>query len=349
MPRTADDCDTTTASSGAPPGEPFEARDGVHVAPRPFRLHHGGQLDGARLAWRLQGDERLPVVVALGGISAGRDVYWPGARERGWWREVVGPGLALDTRRVRLLGIDWIGGSGGSTGPRPEQTDFPAISSFDQARMLEDLRQELKIERYAAIVGASYGGMVALAFAQLYPDSVSRIVVIGAAHRSHPQATAWRSLQRRIVRFGLEHGDGAGGLRLARALAMVTYRTPREFAQRFTGPPECEGGRYVFPVERYLKAQGDKYLRYIPESYLCLSESIDLHAVDPRAITTPATLIGVTEDQLVPIEDMRALAHDLAGPCRLHEISSLYGHDAFLKENDMLTPLLSCVFTGEAP
>ena len=349
MPDTADDSDTTTAHGRVRRGEPPEPRDGVHVAPVPLTLQHGGRLDGARLAWRLHGDERLPVVVALGGISAGRDVYWPGDRERGWWREVVGPGLAIDTTQVRLLGIDWIGGSGGSTGPRPQQADFPAISSFDQARMLESLRRELNIERYAAMVGASYGGMVALAFARLHPESVARIVVIGAAHRSHPQATAWRSLQRRIVRFGLEHGDGVGGLRLARALAMVTYRTPREFAQRFTGPPEIEGGSYVFPVERYLKAQGDRSLRYIPESYLCLSESIDLHAVDPRAISTPATLIGVTEDQLVPIEDMRALARDLAGPCRLHEISSLYGHDAFLKENDMLKPLLSRVLTREAP
>jgi len=325
-------------------------RDEVHVMPGPLALEHGGRLESVRLAWRLVGEEHLPVVVALGGISAGRDVYDPsGEGSRGWWHEVAGPGRAIDTTRVRLLGIDWLGGSGGSTGPKPGQTDFPSISSFDQARMLECLRRELGIERYCAIIGASYGGMVALAFARLHPASVSRVCVIGAAHRSHPQATAWRSLQRRMVRFGLEKGDGTGGLRLARALAMVTYRTPREFAQRFTGAPARERGeRYVFPVERYLEAQGNRPLRYIPESYLCLSESIDLHAVEPRAITTPVTLIGVIEDQLVPIEDLRALARDLAGPCQLHEISSLYGHDAFLKENEMLKPLLAPVLTQEA-
>ena len=101
-------------------------------------------------------------------------------------------------------------------------------------------------------------------------------------------------------------------------------------------------------MEAYLRKQGAKYEGRVAESYLCLSESIDLHAVAPAAITTPATLIGVIEDQLVPIDDMRALAAGLAGPCVLHEIASLYGHDAFLKENDMLKPLLSAALDGSA-
>lgn len=328
------------------------APEGLLVPGSPLRLHHGGEIAGAGVAWRLHGHGHvhLPVVVALGGISAGRDVYRDRDGEAGWWHEVVGPGLAIDTNRVRVLGIDWLGGSGGSSGPRPGQRDFPSISSFDQAQLLEALRWHLGIDRFAAIIGASYGGMVALAFAQRFPAAVRHIAVIGAAHCPHPLATAWRSLQRHIVRFGLDRGDGPNAMVLARALAMVTYRTPAEFAQRFSGPPaRNEEGRFEFPVESYLLRQGGKYKGRVAESYLCLSESIDLHAVDPGAITTPTTLIGFVEDQLVPIDDVRALARALAGPCSLHEPSSIYGHDAFLKENDMLRPLLADAQRVAAP
>ncbi len=355
MPESARDTDSTIDARRGGPRGCAPAAEGVLVPGSPLRLRHPGkegpvEFSDAAVAWKLVGDEHLPVVVALGGISAGRHVYRTDDGEAGWWHEVVGPGLAIDTNRVRVLGIDWLGGSGRSSGPRPGQRDFPSISSFDQAELLEALRWHLGIDRFAAIIGASYGGMVALAFAERFPAAVRHIAVIGAAHRAHPIATAWRSLQRRIVRFGLDMGEGADGMVLARALAMATYRTPAEFAARFSGPPERnEEGRFVFPVESYLLRQGEKYRGRVAESYLCLSESIDLHTVDPGRIATSTTLIGVVEDQLVPIDDLRALAGSLAGPCVLHEISSIFGHDAFLKENDMLRPLLAGAQAVETP
>src|SRR5690606_8852628 len=115
------------------------------------------------------------------------------------------------------------------------QTDFPSIASQDQAEVVRRVAEHLKLGPLAAIVGASYGGMVALAFAERWPDRVQRIIVISAAHRPHPMATAWRSVQRAIVRFATQNEQGAEGLRLARALAMSTYRSPTEFEQRFSG------------------------------------------------------------------------------------------------------------------
>jgi homoserine O-acetyltransferase len=324
------------------------AREHVIVVPGPLELHHGIALPEVALAWRMTGAAHLPVVVALGGISAGRGVWDAGDR---WWSGVVGPGRALDSDRFRILGIDYLGGSADTSGPRPGAAPFPPVSSFDQAALLDLLRRHLGIERYAAIVGASYGGMVALAFAARYPAALERIVVISASHRAHPLSTAWRSVQRAIVRQSLEQHDGPAGLKLARALAMATYRSPREFEERFAAPPEFDGelGRYVFPVERYLFARGDAYAqRYVPESFLRLSESIDLHDVDPAGIHTPATLVAVREDQLVPLVDMRTLARQLGGPNALIEISSLYGHDAFLKENDMLKPVLDAALAHGA-
>ena len=118
---------------------------------------------------------------------------------------------------------------------------------------------------------------------------------------------------------------------------MATYRSAREFDERFSGPPEQTADGFRFPVESYLFARGDAYAaHYRPEAFVCLSESIDLHRVDPSAIHVPATMVAVVEDQLVPLSDMRELRDRLAGNCRLVEISSLYGHDAFLKETDVL-------------
>jgi homoserine O-acetyltransferase len=307
--------------------------EGVLELPGSLALHFGGALKNVRVAWRLSGAANAPVVVVLGGISAGRNVYAHSPNEQGWWKEVVGPNRALDANTFRILGLDFLGGSGATTGPRAGQRDFPSISAFDQATLLASLLPQLAIARLHAIVGASYGGMVALAFAERYPELVDRIVVISAADRPHPLATAWRSVQRATVRALAAHGDGATGLKLARALAMATYRSPQEFKQRFDGEAKRSSQGLQFPVEEYLYARGRAYAdSYVPEAFVCLSESIDLHRVDPTRIHTPTTMVAVREDQLVPLSDMLSLHQSLAGPKVLVEISSLFGHDAFLKE-----------------
>jgi homoserine O-acetyltransferase/O-succinyltransferase len=110
---------------------------------------------------------------------------------------------------------------------------------------------------------------------------------------------------------------------------------------RFGGPAVRDAERFRFPVEGYLFARGDDYVqKYRAESFLALSESIDLHDVDAAQVRTPATLIAVHEDQLVPFNDMQALAARLGGPRQLIEINSIFGHDAFLKEAAVLNPIL---------
>ena len=311
--------------------------DAVLELPGSYALHHGDTFPDARVAYRLVGAHDAPVVAVLGGISAHRFV----SGSEGWWPDIVGPSLGVDTTRFRVLGIDYLGGCGGSTtanGTRP----FPPISSVDQAAALRRVLGHLGVASLHAIVGASYGGMVALSFAQRHPAQVDRIAIVSAADRSQVLSTAWRSVQRQIVREGIARGDGAAGLKLARALAMATYRSRGEFTQRFSGPAVREGDRFRFPVEGYLFARGDDYVqKYRAESFLALSESIDLHHADPAAVRTPTTLIAVHEDQLVPVDDMRSLADRLAGPRRFVAVHSIFGHDAFLKEAAVLNPILS--------
>jgi len=325
----------------APLPAAYEWREDVHVLPGGLDLHFGGRLERVELAYRLAGARGAPVVAALGGISAGRNVFSMQPEAPGWWQEAVGPGRALDTDRLRVLGLDFLGGSHRTTGPVVGQA-FPSISAFDQARALVALMDHLGLERLQAGLGASYGGMVMLALAQAHPERVRHAVVLSAAHRTHPMSTAWRSVQRAVVRYAIAHGEGPQGLVLARALAMATYRSAREFEERFPGPAELTPAGFRFPVEAYLMARGESYAaHYRPEAFVCLSESIDLHRVDPAAIRVPTTLLGVVEDQLVPLADMRLLRDGHGGNCSLVEISSIYGHDAFLKETEVLRDLLA--------
>ena len=308
------------------------------ISLNPFALHYADSLPDAKMAFRLMGNERGPVIAVLGGISAHRIVI--GAPGEGWWPEMVGPGLGVDTREYRVLGIDYLGGWGKSSTPASGGR-FPPISSYDQAGALSLIVRHLGLDSLHAIVGASYGGMVALCFAERYPDQVQHIVVLSAADKAQVLSTAWRSVQRQIVREAIARGDGAAGLKLARALAMATYRSNVEFSIRFGGAPTRTADRFRFPIEDYLFARGDDYVqKYRAESFLTLSESIDLHQMDATQVHTPATLIAVREDQLVPFSDMQALSARLNGPRQLIEINSIFGHDAFLKEGAALTPII---------
>jgi homoserine O-acetyltransferase/O-succinyltransferase len=315
----------------------IQVTEGVLELPDSFSLHFGGVLSSVRIAWRLAGAANAPVVAVLGGISAGRNVFATAKQAVGWWKDIVGLDAPLDARRYQILGIDFLGGSGETTGPKAGQTDFPSVSAFDQATILTYLLTHLGLDKFYAIVGASYGGMVALAFAERYGNRVDRIVVISAADRPHPMASAWRSVQRATVRALAMRGAGAEGLKLARSLAMATYRSPQEFKQRFDGVPKRTDTGFRLPVEDYLYARGQAYSEsYVPEAFVCLSESIDLHCVAPANIRVPTTLVAVVEDQLVPLSDVQSLYARLAGPRKLVELSSLYGHDAFLKESTAL-------------
>jgi len=335
-----------SARVGAPVHD-LTVREGILEIPGEVSLFHGGKLPGMRVAWRMVGPANAPVVCALGGISAHRRVCVTEDPRQSWWAQIAGTERALDAARFRVLSFDYLGGSGESTAPE-EGADFPSISSYDQAEALVGVLNHLGIKSLRGIAGGSYGGMVALAFGERYPERVSQLLVIGAADRTHPMSTAWRSVQRRIVRFGAQTGNAKEGLQLARALAMATYRSAEEFAARFGGLASQSDEGFQFPVEDYLFSRGAEYAaRYRPESFLCLSESIDLHRVDASRIFVPTAAVAIREDQLVPLGDVRSMVARLPTG-RLHEISSIYGHDAFLKESEQLRPIFNAAL-GSPP
>jgi homoserine O-acetyltransferase/O-succinyltransferase len=273
-------------------------------------------------------------------------LFDPADARRGCWHEVVGPRRPLDAGRYRILSFDYLGGSGDSSGPEPGGR-FSSISTYDQAEALARLLDHLKFRSLHAIVGGSYGGMVALAFGELYPERVGTLCIISAADRPHAMAIAWHSIQRQIVKFAIQCTRPQEGLQLARAIGLSLYRSSEEFAARFPVTPKLESGEFVFPVERYLFADGlEPSTAFRAESFLCLSESLDLHEVDASRIFVPTTAVGAREDQLVPLADVRALVARMRG-AHMCEISSIHGHDAYLREPEQLRGILSSAIRAE--
>ncbi|HEX7120590.1 MAG TPA: cystathionine gamma-synthase [Longimicrobiales bacterium] len=313
-------------------------------------LAHGGTLPDVHVAYAVHGDDAAPPVLVLGGISAGRRICPEPGGAPGWWPGVVGAGCGLDPARHRLIAVDYVGGRGESSQPRPGER-WPAFGTADQATAIARLLDVLGIPVLHAAVGASYGGMVALALAERFPERVERVVAIGAAHRSHPLASAVRSVQRRIVRHGLDAGDPRRAVGIARALAITTYRTAAEFGERFAGPPGVDGGAVRLPVDDYLDHHAAAYAESFPAAaFLTISGSLDLHRVDPRRIRARCTVVSIDSDTLVPPEDSRALAAALGERATFVRVASPYGHDGFLKEPEAIGAIIAgALADGEAP
>lgn len=294
---------------------------GVLALPDPFRLESGGHLQRAQLAWQCAGPERAPLVVVLGGISAHARCCSPDGD--GWWESQCGEGRALDARRYRLLSVDWLGGADASSPARGAR-----VSSADQARALLLLINRLGVRRVHLLVGASYGGAVAQHLAALLGARLRRLVLLCAAHRSSAFARALRHVQRAILELG---EDSRPALALARELAILGYVTAAQLEARFGA---TDG---VLP---WLTRHGARFAeRFNADAYRCLGESLDAHDIDPATIRVPTTLFGVTEDQLVPPSLTRDFMQR-APHCRLVEISSRHGHDAFLKEEAAVAEVL---------
>ena len=303
--------------------------------------------DGSRVAYASYGPADAPAVLVLGGISAHRFVAGGPDGILGWWPGVVGSGAALDPEHHRILSIDYLGGAGDSNLGQPAGPGLPVVTTADQAAAVVAVLDHLEIETLAGVLGASYGGMVGLALAAAHPGRLKRLLMLCAAHRSHPMATGLRVLQRRIVTLAAAGGREADGLALARELAMTTYRTPEEFEVRFESAPEWERGAPRFPVERYLEVQGERFTRrFDGQTFKVLSQSLDLHRVDPECIHVPTTVVSVDSDGLVPPWLVAEMVRRLPSSARAVRIASNYGHDAFLKEKRVVSRLVRHFLTG---
>jgi len=283
--------------------------------------------------YEIVGPRGAPVVAVLGGISASKHVTSSVSDPSpGWWEDVVGRARAIDTDRFRVLCIDYV---------TPETGGEP-VTTNDQADALARALDLAGIRCLHAVIGASYGGMVALAFGVRYPQRAKRLVVIGAAHVSDPLATALRTLQRRVVELGSAVGRERDGLAIARGIAITSYLTAQHFEERVVGGDRNDARLVESRIGSYLKANGERFAeRWTSERYNALSLSLDLHSIEPEKVTVPTTVIAVSSDRLVPIEQSRELARRLGGSSQLIELDSWLGHDAFLGDWPRIAPFIN--------
>jgi homoserine O-acetyltransferase len=329
--------------------------------PDPFVMHRGGRLHGARIAYETWGrlaPARDNAILVFTGLSppahAARSAADP---TPGWWDTMIGPGLAIDTDRWFVIVVNSLGSCFGSTGPASidpatgerYRLTFPELAVEDIAHGGHEVLRSLGIARAHTVLGPSLGGMVVLAFAAAYPGAARRLVSISGSMGATPFAIALRSLQREaILRDPEWHGGGYApgapprtGLRLARKLGTITYRSAGEWAQRF-GRERIAAARAPgsfapeFEIEGYLEAQAVKFVEVFDANcYLYLSRAMDRFdlAPLPRECIERALVIGVESDILFPIEGQRAIAAALgdAGVATdFAAMPSIEGHDAFL-------------------
>jgi homoserine O-acetyltransferase len=336
-------------------------------------LELGGRLDDVTLAYRTwgrlnaAGDNAVLALHALTGDSRA-------GGEGGWWHPLIGPGRAIDTDRHFVICANVLGGCQGSTGPAsldpvshlPYGLRFPLVTIGDVVAAQRRLVERLGIVRLVAI-GGSIGGFQALEWATRHPEMVAATVAIAVAGRLDALGIAVHSeVGRRAIMADPEWRGGdylihgtfpAKGLALARMAAMPTYLSREILTERFgrnpaTRPVLAEPFGPTFDVEGYLHHHGRALVRrFDANSYLYLTKAMDLYDVGRdggeeawlRRLAAPLLLVGVRSDWLFPPDQIRplaALAADLGRDVTYAELDSPHGHDAFLKEWDLLSPLI---------
>ncbi|MFG2049417.1 homoserine O-acetyltransferase [Micromonospora sp. NPDC048935] len=342
--------------------------------PDGFAMKRGGVLDGARVAYEAVGrlsEARDNVVLVLTGMSP--DAHVAAHDEDptpGWWEHMVGPGRPIDTDRWYVICVNALGSCKGSTGPasvdpatgEPYGMTFPQLSIEDIADAAAVLVRALGFDTLSCVVGASMGGMSALSLLLRHPGLARNLINISGAVHALPYAIAVRSLQREAIRSDPRWSQGRyrddalhyprSGMRLARKLGMLTYRSAREWDQRF-GRTRLTGKRGTddlpfdpeFRVEGYLQAHADRFAHHFdPNSYLYLSRCIDLFDLGESCGGTPeaalaglsldaALVIGVETDTLFPLRQQRQIADGLregGTEVQFKALESDEGHDAFL-------------------
>lgn len=361
-------------------GDPLGGRRLVELGVN-LGLEAGGQLGGSApitMAYEAFGElnatasNAVLVLHALTGDSHVTGEAGDGHPTPGWWRGVVGPGLAIDTDRFFVVAPNVLGGCQGSHGPsslapdaKPLGSRFPVLTPRDQVAAEAFLADALGIERFAAVVGGSMGGMRALEWAISYPHRVARLGVLSCGAVASAEQIALCSTQIAAITsspgfaggdyYDQPDGEGpAAAMGVARRLGHISYRSAEELGQRFGNDPQgsedpLRGGR--FAVESYLEHHAAKLARrFDANSYVILSRSMNLHDVGRgrggvaealAAIKAPTVVVGFSTDRLYPLAEQVALAQGIPGAGEVVTVRSPFGHDAFLLEDGPVGVALS--------
>ncbi len=304
-----------------------------------FQLENGGQIDNLRLAYRTYGKmntNQSNVIWVFHAFSGSSNVME-------WWKGLFGQERLYSPDEYFIICVNSLASPYGSS--RPDKIEAPLVTVRDVVRSQQLLAKELAITKIHTLIGPSYGGSQALEFAYTFSGDVEHLVLISCAARESAWSIAIHEVHRMALladpTFG-NPGQGKAGMRAARAMGLMLYRTRKSFLEKHS---DLDDRQNSFSVSDYLAYQGEKFAkRFDALCYYHLSLTLDTHhlgrarggvATALAKIKTNALVIGVGSDELIPASNQAYIARYLPNAV-YNEIESDYGHDAFLVESDLI-------------
>ena len=344
--------------------------------PEPLPLSSGATLADYTLMYETYGTlnaDRSNAVLVCHALNASHHVAGiyegvDGSKNVGWWDNMVGPGKPVDTDRFFVIGVNNPGSCFGSTGPmhinpatgKPYGASFPVVTVEDWVNAQARLADRLGIEKFAAVMGGSLGGMQALAWTMIFPERVRHAVVVASTPKLSAQNIAFNDVARQSILTDPDFHGGdyyahgvvpKRGLRVARMVGHITYLSDDSMAEKFGR--DLRNGDYQFSfgidfeIESYLRYQGDKFSEYFDaNTYLLITKALDYfdpareHGDDlAKALASTKAeylLVSFTTDWRFSPERSREIVQALVKNKRrvdYAEIDAPHGHDAFLLED----------------
>lgn len=340
----------------------------------PLPLQSGAALADYTLVYETYGTlnaDRSNAVLVCHALNASHHVagsYEGKPKSEGWWNNMVGPGKPLDTDRFFVIGVNNLGSCFGSTGPmhnnpatgKPYGASFPVVTVEDWVHAQARLADRLGIQKFAAVMGGSLGGMQALAWSMLYPTRIAHSLVIASTPKLSAQNIAFNDVARQAILTDPDYHDGdfyahgvvpKRGLRVARMIGHITYLSDDDMAEKFGRDlrnADYQFGYGVdFEIESYLRYQGDKFSEYFDaNTYLLITKALDYFdparthegELDAALANTQAEFLVVsfTTDWRFAPDRSREIVQALVNNQRrvtYAEIDAPHGHDAFLLDD----------------
>lgn len=329
----------------------------IFKSDKPLQLESGAVLPEVEIAYHTWGQ----LNAACDNVIWICHAFTANSNAADWWPGTIGPGLIFDTDNYFVVCANILGSCYGTTGPlskNPETSQawfgqFPLITIRDMVAAHDLLRQHLHIKKIRLLAGGSMGGYQALEWTVRQPSLIQQLFLIATSAKESAWGMAVHTAQRLAIEADASWGEavptaGGKGLKAARAIGMLTYRSYDAYAQTQTDPDNNKLDN--FKASSYIQYQGDKLVqRFNAYSYWTLTKSMDTHnlargrAADiPQilaTITAPTLIIGIESDLLCPIKEQKLLAAHIP-QATFHTIQSLYGHDGFLVETPTISTLL---------
>jgi len=323
---------------------------------KPFATEGGAIFKEAEIAydtWGTLNNKGDNVIWVCHALTANSDV-------EAWWPGMIGKGLAFDTDKYFIVCANILGSCYGTTGPlsvnpdtgKPWLNDFPVITIRDIVNLHEILRVSLGIKKIHIIIGSSIGGYQALEYSIIYPGIIEKLIFIASSPKQSPWAIAFNESQRLSLEadptfFGDNPEGGKKGLKAARSIALLSYRT--SYAYNKTQAEESDEKTGSYKASSYQAYQGDKLVkRFNPWTYYRLTQLSDSHNIGRgrggvekalKIVKAETLCIGIRSDILYPPDEQKSVASGVERGSYT-EIDSFFGHDGFLIETGQVTEVI---------